>query len=286
MSNAKDLLKKFGNVKATTPVKQTKKDERPIVEIPNEALDSFKSFAAAKAVFDVVESRMEAEKGIVNDAIFPLFVKTLYEIGKQPTNPKMEVLENGKVDMSGIFQVQTRYKIEVPEGSDPLADRLRQAILDNTGIPQDKVDQLMENEVDAALVIGIRNFAELMEGHYVGREFVPATEAEQRAGTKVLSLIMGEDTEPLTDAERELIKVETEKIKVKEGFLERVSLYCENYEQCLALLHILKPVYFPSHLKFAASDTPERRIARLKLAAVDMIGKQEEDKGSKRKAAK
>ncbi len=119
----------FKELAGSVSKKREKKPERPMVEVSADALEAFKRLVGAKAVLEIVESRADAEKGIVHEIMLEAFAKTLFEYGVQPVNPKFYVANGDQDDMTGIFQVQNRFKVKVPEGDDPAEERLVEALV-------------------------------------------------------------------------------------------------------------------------------------------------------------
>jgi len=248
------------------------------VEIPAVAHRAFVRLVNANAILEVAEARKEAEETIVKETMLEAFAASLFRNGTMPPNPKLTADRNGKADMSGIFQVQQRYKINMPDDVDSNTDipaRLKFALV-AAGLDDESADNLITNEIDAEPLVTLRPFGELVNGHYEGqgknRTFVEATEVEKAIGQKLLQYVSGIESEPLTDEERALVVQVQENVKVKEGFLARLKVYCKTQEQVVAVLKVITPVHFVSHMKYGASDTPEQRQERLKEIADDLIG--------------
>ena len=267
-----DLFKKLSG--SLNKKKAEKKPERPMVEVPDEALEAFQRLVGAKAVLDVVESRADAEKGIVHEIMLDAFAKTLFDHGTQPVNPRFYIDKDGRDDMTGVFQVQTRFKVNIPEGDESPDERIVQALV-FAGIDKKTARLLVNNEVDAEPVVSLRPFNELVNGHYVGKQFVKATQEEQAAGEKLLAMVMGQKVKPLTEDERDLVIRKEDKTKIKGGFFERLASYCESSDEVLSILRVITPTHFVSHMKFGVSDTPEERQSRLIDEAADILGVQD-----------
>jgi len=268
-----DLLKQLNKTAKNT--KSAPKNERPTMEVPPEALEAFKRLVGANSVLDVCEARKEVEATYVNGIMLDAFSESVFKNGTQPANPRFEVSVNGKPDMSGLFQVQTRFKINIEEGLDEVQNRLILA-LRLAGLDEEHAKALVENEIDVEPVTTLRPFDELVNGHYQGmgknRTFVEATEKEKAVGTKLLSFVLGQPAEPFTDDEREVAVVSKENIKPKPGFMQRICNYASSVDEIKAIFMVISPTHFVSHMKFAISDTPEQRQTRLIEEAARILG--------------
>ncbi len=260
-------------------ITKTKKTDRPTVDVPRDALISFKRLVGAHSILEVAKSRQDAEESIVNEIMLDSFINSLWLNGFVPTNPKLLVEKNDRPDMTGIFQVQQRYKVTIDKGDNTPKDRLIEA-LQASGLNEENAQRLVENEVDAEPIILLRPFNELVNGHYEQKEFVPATEKEQAVGQKLLNFVMGNESIPLSDEEKDLVVRREDRFKVKDGFLQRLKTYCNSKAELSGVLHVIVPVHFVSHMKFGISDTPETRQTRLVDEAAKLLGVESQSKAA------
>jgi hypothetical protein len=243
-----------------TPQK-TKKETRPSIPVPANALVAFERMAAAKAVNDVVTARQDIESAIVEEIMIDSFAENIFKTGTQPANPKLVVNKDSRPDIEGIFQVQSRYKYNIMDNDQlSLRDRIVTTLKD-AGF--ENAEKLVDAEIDASNSVSLRPFNEMVVGRYVGKEFVEASDAEKVAAEKVMNLVMGNAAEPLTKEERLLVTVVKESIKIKDGFLQRLKLYCKDETEVKLVLKVISPVHFVSHIKVGVNDTPEERVNRL-----------------------
>lgn len=261
------------------------KQDRPTVDVPDNVIKSFRRLVGAKAVYEVAEARLEVESELVKEEMLDLFGETIFRNGSVPANPKLQTeLADGRPDMSGIFQVQNRFKFNIPEdvnGNSDVAVRVLFA-LEAVGMSTDNAQKLIDAEIDGSPVVRLRPFGELVDGHYEGegknKTFVEATAEEKAVGQKLLEFVSGTNSDPLTEDERAIaIRIE-ERIKVKEGFMQRLKGYCQTEDIVKGVLKVITPTHFVSHMKFGISDTPEHRQTRLKAEASEIVGKAEERK--------
>ena len=116
-----------------------------------------------------------------------------------------------------------------------------------------------------------------MNGKYVDKKWVAASQEEKAVAEKTLKILMGvPDAGTLSNEERALLINRKPKIAIKKGFFERVCNYADNIEQLFAIFKIIDPVDFPSHVKFGVSDSLSVRNTRLIEAAKEIIGVEEE----------
>ena len=221
MATATEMLQKLAS-KPKKPVKQ----DRPVISVPANALEAFKRMSGADSILDVVQARKDVEHGLLKEIMLDSYAETMFVDGKQPANPRLEVEKDGRPDISGLFQVQARFKFNIQEGDDPIKDRLTQSLV-AAGLTVKGASEIVEKEVDTTPQTMLRPFNELVVGHYVEKEFVAATEQEQSVATKLLAFVMGQEAEPLTEEEKDLVILNKESVKVKGGFLSRLKGYCK-----------------------------------------------------------
>lgn len=277
---SKNLLDSLVKSSKKTPAP---KQDRPTVDVPDSVLDSFKRLVGAKTVYEVAKSRLEVEGDLVNEEMLDLFAATVYRNGSVPANPKLQTeLPDGRPDMSGIFQVQNRFKMNIPNdvnGNTDIPVRVLFA-LESGGMATDAAQKLIDAEIDGSPVVRLRPFGELVDGHYEGegknKTFVESTAEEKAIGQKLLEFVTGAASAPLTEDERAIAVRIEERIKVKEGFMQRLKGYCNSEDVVKCVLKVITPTHFVSHMKLGISDTPEQRQNRLKAIAAEIVGKIEE----------
>jgi hypothetical protein len=286
--SAKDLLSGLTAGKKPTP-KKAETSSRPEMELPAELEQTFKRFIGAHALCELVEARRDQEKAVLDVGCFDEWTERLWKSKARPANPSVKLDKDNKPDMSAIYQVQERYVMNFPaaEGADPaeVAIELFQNMFSALGMKDsealDSATRLVQNELDFTPKTTI-DFNRLVNGHYEGegknRTWVDASDAEQTLASKVIALLNcrsakdAVDCDFLTDEEQaQLIEVKLN-VTVKPHFLQRVCSYVNSLEQLRAIFTVIKPVKYPSHVKFAASDTPENKNRRLYSEAKDILG--------------
>jgi hypothetical protein len=293
-ASAKDLLSGLTAGKKATPKKADTKANRPELELSPALEQAFINFAAADALAEEVNSRIEREKDFLNDGCFQTWTKRLWKAKNRPANPALEVEKNGQPDIQGIYQVQERYTLNLPEVPDgkslekAVAEKLTDLFV-ATGMGQKEAEKKAAELVANELVLTpkpILDLDRLVNGHWEGegknKTFVEASAAEQLIATKVIRLMNARSVEDiqavadeiglLTDEEQEAALEYKPQLKVKPQFLSRVCNYVNSLEQLRVVFSIIKPVRFPQAKKFAASDTPEERNRRLLSTACDILG--------------
>lgn len=245
-----------------TKTKKADKVERPVVDCPAAVHKPFYRFIGAKAIAEIVESRVEVEKAAVCEVMLDAYTETLFNTRCQPQNPAIALDKDGRPDCKGIFQVKQQYKFNLKEGNEEVKERMV-ASLCEAGMDKGRAENLVKNEVDCTPETALRPFNELVEGHYVDKQFVAASADEKAVAEKLIAFVLGKPSSPLTPAERDLVLVKRDRIKVKDGFLERVVVYCTTIAELKAVFKVIVPTNFVSHTKFAISDTPEAKNQRM-----------------------
>jgi hypothetical protein len=252
-------LDKLNNLLATTE-KKAADNERPTMPVPPAARLAFARLVPAKQIFEIAEKRMKVEQGIVNDEMITSYCEVLYTQGSRPTNPRLKVEKDGRPDMSGLFQVQEKWKLVYDKGDAPVKVRLVDA-LKKAGFTAEIADKIVENEVNYQPMTVLRPLNELAQGNAV----------ERSAAAKVIALATGGALEPFTFEERQAAITKIEDVWVKDGILDRVKAYVKSAAELRNLFRVIQPVHFVSHMKYAESDTEEERTKRLADEARSLV---------------
>jgi len=238
-----------------------KPQERPTMAVPPAVLKAFVRLVPALRILKIAEARKEIEEGIISDEMMGIYSDILFNQGSRPVNPRLQVkLADGRPDMSGLFQVQEKWKLQYEKGDSPAAVRLAAALC-KAGFAQVMADTIVKNEINCQPMTVLRPLNELAEGNDV----------EKSAADKLISLAFGEAAEPLTPAERAVAVRKIEVVEVKDGILQRVKQYCASAAQLKMLFKVITPVHFVSHAKFGESDTEEERTKRLAAEGQQLI---------------
>ena len=248
-------------------------------QVPADLAESFKRLVPADRLMDMAKKRKEAEAAIVCDEFLKTFAEQVIKNHYKPANPDYAIYdENGRLDLVAIFQVQNKFKYNLSEreGADEMGLEARfVGDLVAAGLVAKKMEVFVQNELHIYASTDIRNLDELIFGKWQEGGWVEATDVEKQAGEKLRRNLMadeGEELYYLTPEEREVAVVEKEKVHVRPGFWERIHQSVETAEQLRALLRIVDPTYFCSHMKYGQSDTPELRNKRLGEEANKLIG--------------
>lgn len=261
--NAASLLNQL--VKQKSPPKAKEKaPARPVKVFLGDNAEALTAWVAAAVAGDVMVARKDVEAATLNVSLLSEFAQQLYQQGFLPVNPKVRVELDGKTDHEANFTVQAKFKL-MAKTSDELLMSLNK-VLGESGA------KLFANEIDTTPLTMLRPFNELVLGHYEGKDFVAATDAEQAAAVKLLNFVQGSWLVGFTDAERDLVLIHQDQMKVKPGFFNRVGQYCQSVEQLRDLFKVVVPVHFLSHAKFGVSDTPAERHQRLTSAVSAILG--------------
>lgn len=286
-ASAKDLLSGLTAGKKAAP-KKAAAANRPELDLSPALEQAFMNFAAADALQEEVQARLDREKDFLNDGCFQMWTETLWKNKNRPANPGLEVEKNGQTDIQGIYQVQERYTLNLPEVPD--GKSLEEAVTDQivdlfvaTGMNQAEAEQKAGDLVSNELILSpkpIIDLDRLVNGHFEGegknKTFVEATAFQQGVAAKLITFIKARSAEDFpeafTDEEADELLEYKAQLKVKTGFLSRVCGYVNSLEQLRVVFTIVKPVRFPQAKKFAAADNAEERNRRLLAAACDILG--------------
>lgn len=235
-----------------------KKQDRPQVPVDESLKPAFQRFAYAKEIEEIAEARMKAEEGILKDTLINSFADSLSKMKCKPANPRLTAAKDGKPDCEGLFQVQSKFYPQAdPECQGGAKEKLVSA-LQKAGLAADVAEKVVSNEVACADKTTIRPFSDLIEGAPI----------EQQLAERLMKLLM----ENFTDDERKLMLAPVEKYEIKDGFFERLAMYCPSKAEIMACIKVLRPVHFLSHLKVGLSETPQGKLDKLAEYAKDMIG--------------
>jgi hypothetical protein len=240
------------------PVEQ----ERPTMAVPPSVLKAFVRLVPALRILKIAEARKEIEEGIIYDELMGVYCEVLFNQGCRPTNPRLIVKkDDGRPDLSGLFQVQEKWKLTYEKGESPAAVRLAAALV-KAGFDQLTAERIVKAEVNTTPLTTLRKPL---------NELAIGTDLERSGAEKLINLACGESAVPLTPQEKAAVLTKIENVEVREGFLQRVKQYCANPAQVKALFKVIGPVHFVSHAKFGESDTEEQRTLRLAQEGQQLI---------------
>lgn len=252
---------------------KVKKTGRPELVLPEATEQQFRSYIPVKALADVVVAREKVLKGDLNNELMQLHVANFWRLRTLPANPALKGSNSdGTPDCEGLFVIQSRFMIEIPELQDgQTPQNALVGLFVNLGLDEEKATELVENELDFTPDISVR-LNELLNGRKTDGQWQDATDAEKQLGKKISGWLMGQETDPLTPAEREKALKITAKAVVKDGFLQRVCTYCSSEEDLSNVFKVIRPVVQNRGAKFGISDTPTRRTDRLLEVCKDILG--------------
>ena len=135
----------FSQLAADTKKKnEPVKKERPTINMDTETQANFVSWVKAKAVFDVIEQQLKSFSSILSINCFNKFISSMWQSKSHPENAKLSIISNGKSDLSAIYQVQDRYKLNFPI-EDNTKISLKNAFL-AAGVSNNTADNIIEQE--------------------------------------------------------------------------------------------------------------------------------------------
>lgn len=273
-----NVLGELGNLAAQPTVKAAGKPTKWILPLTDDAKAEATRWAKARAILEPIEKRVEAAKAEVNEYALGVMAEKIFEAGYKPSNPSIVLTrEDGDVDHEFSWLMTDKFKLRFPDVPEGASNRDHLVgVVGDCGLHPTDAEALVDNELDFAPVIGFRSLTELLEGRYgEGREFFESSDAEKRAGSKLAALIRwtGEGVpEALTLEEKALVLERSPNVTVKAGFYGRVKTYCRSADQVKALFRVIQPIVYPSHLKFAKSDSVQDQARRKISAAAEILG--------------
>lgn len=245
-----DLLGKLD--KKAKPHEAVKIDKRPEIVLPEDLAEQFSILVGYSVIHGKVEARFKNKKDDVSSEVFKLWTQTVYDNKCCPSsNPK---LSSKKADRTctGIFQVQNRFSVEMPEIQEGQApEDVMIDMLTSMGVDEEVAMQVVGDELDFTPKRGVRDLNKVMQeegGEDAVHRFLLMCfgKAEGKASTI--------EVEPLTDKDREMLFYLTSSVSVAEGFLDRLPNIAKNLGEFRAILKVIRPVNFPSHMKLVTDD--------------------------------
>lgn len=261
--------------------------DRPVLTLDDPALEEeFLEFAATKELFDIFEAKKKSSSSQLYDKLWTMFKDKVWSSRVCPKNPTIEVVINDVQEAKGIFQVKggSSFKVNmsaITEGKTPREIFVKDLL--NAGFSQEAMAvDIFEKEIDTTPVWTL-NLTELMNGRIIDQKFTPSESHEQDAAKKLFVALQGEqrgrkfdlatrrallgsiEEVGLDDLKKNLLNnvVYKTRLKSPDGFLDRVCGYCANREDLDAILTVITPVYFCSHVKFAPTADPAVKSQRL-----------------------
>jgi hypothetical protein len=276
-----DLLGKLAS-KTKPKTSSSKKKDRLVLSLSEDDQKAVVEYVELKTVYDLAESAFTPVKNDAKEVVFTEFAKLWFNSKNQPQNPTIEIhKKDGQgqkdIDHRAMFILQEKFypHLELDEDSDPAEVAVKELV--DMGVDPAKAKEFVENELDFDPEQSLRSFNELTKGHKGDKNWIDATDAEKAAANKLLMFVLGQDTEPLTDDERDLVVQIKPNCTIKPGIYARLRGYCEKESDLKALISLLNPVYFLTRSKFAVSSTPVERNQRLVEVVAGVLGMEDDD---------
>jgi len=263
-------LAALGGTKKVTAA--AKKPSHPRLPLTPDARDKVKAWIPAKILFDHFEEYKKNVEGEMDKLVKDLFYRGWWDNKSFPDNPTLNIEDdNGRADMEAMFVFQERFRVQIPEGDDPEASMVN--LLVQVGLSHPNATKLVSQELVIAEDKSI-NLTALLQGKKVGKTWVNPSPIEKSAAEKLISLITGDSTEPLNEAEIHALIVTTDfKVTVKPGFLERAHTYCDTFDQLKGLMELVfHPVVSHRGAKFGISEPLEEKNQRMIGEAAAILG--------------
>jgi hypothetical protein len=277
---AADILQQFNDmVKPEEKPKATKAQKWELPLSVDAAVDA-ERWSNAKALFDLVEARVDSAKSDFCDYATKIMAEKIFANKSKPSNPIILLKDlDGKTVHQCQFTMMDKFKFgfgAVPEDTDPKEHFVSQFV--DVGIHPTDAERLVDTEIDFSPIQGFRPLNELLQGHYgEKREWIEADEATKEAGRKLIKLLMWngdsrQTPEALTIEEKKLVTSYRSDINVRAGFYDRVSSYCQSVEQLMAIFKLIQPIVYLAYLKYAVQDSEKEKAERLTEVAREIVG--------------
>jgi len=259
-----DLLAQLvGDQPVATPEKKAK---RPVMEMTPQIAAALLAWAPVDIMAGDLDNRAKLLKTDLDSQCYATYLKIMWANKQQPCNPNLEMKNAaGQLDVKAQYQVKSTFSVQASSAVGAIE------ALVGLGLASERAQVLVAAELDFT-PITIIPFTELIKGHKEDGNWVPASPVEISAATKILNFVLKGDATPLTADERKVAIQSSASVKVKEGFLERVTTYASTFEELQAILSVIKPSHFPLKADFGISDNFDTKKSRLLEVVGTVIG--------------
>jgi hypothetical protein len=249
---------------ALNSVSEKVKSDRPNMDSDQELLCRF-------ATSDAIEKKSKKAKTEASNelkaSLWETYTEDWWDKKAPPSNPKIEIKVDEKIDTTAIFQVKTSFKLNPLEDDTLTARQKFTQAFANAKFSKKKCDQIFDENLDIQVETVMRPLNELIQGSYKsgkgGKTFVKPTPVEASAGKKLLDMIMGKESSDLTAEEKKVCLSKKTSYVVKEGYMSRAVNYCKNAKQLRELLKIISPTIALGSVKFGQTAPDDERKAWL-----------------------
>lgn len=237
---------------------KVKTSDRPVLHLTPEVEQQFRRVAPAKVLFDRLESYVDTETGVLKDMLRQAYFQVFWASKTKPQNPALVAKgEDGKPDCTGIFMLVGKWRVEelTCKRNESPEDAFVRTLVEVVGLDEGKAEDLVHTELDFVPSISIPITA--LEG---GDDEIAKTASQKLA----LYLVGESESLELDDEERASLIVVQAKVKVLDGFLDRLCTYCDDPNQLETILTtLIKPEWHCKSFKFGVSDADQVRLDRL-----------------------
>jgi hypothetical protein len=259
-----------------------KKDE--VVWYPEKDLSPFViKLVEAGYVSNILAPIFKSRQDFVAEKLFDIFVNKMWSEKTVPSNPRIVIkkAESDARDMAFMFIVKFRKdaisKIlpapsELKDGQKPI-DVLVELLVKSVGLSLENANKITDEENGEFQIVNNLDLVASFNTLYYSENAV-----KRSAATKILSYINGTlqkgkkklDLEPFTEEEQSILEVE-QLLTIKENFLQRAFLYCENVDQLRNLLKFVKVSLVCQNYEYAIGEEPSERNNRIEKAVKEML---------------
>lgn len=263
-SNMKDIMMKLAGMGTKKAPAADKKKTRPEMKLSEETEAQFARVAPAKVLFDYLESYLKTEKSQLTELLRGEFLATLWKIKTQPANPTITARSQGKPDATALFALVAKWHVEEVKCKKREApdDAMARMLVEVCGLSEDKAMALVATELDFSPRTTIP-LTDLLAG-----DDALAKEAAQ----KLFNFLVEGVADAFEPEEVAALLVVEAKVKVLDGFVDRLCTYCQSPQELEAILTtLIKPEWHLKSCKFGVSDAMDVRAQRLLIAAGAII---------------
>jgi len=242
MDNLKDLQASFNAIPSTTVTPWVKKKkERAELSLSGEGMQEARKFITAKLCAQRLEAYDKTHRPTFDDQCRDAYVEVLWARKSQPENPSIKIRnEDGVVEFEETFIIKNMFTIQMPEVTQgqTAAIAFRDQLISH-GMGKDRATKLVEQELLFRVRRGI------MPIDYGKDSDKEISSAMAQALVEMYRWLRTPDAPPLwlSNEAKDLLWEEiSQPVTVRDGFLDRVTIYCQTIEELRLVLKDIRPV--------------------------------------------
>lgn len=268
--------------------KKVSDKDRPVLTIDDATATMVLEYGATKEILDVVKERQERDATELREAVAEAWAEFFWTKQRKPKTPKLEGKnEAGEVETTGQYIVQNYFTINMPDvqdGETALHAFVRVLTDGANALSLDNAEDLVQSELDFAPKYQFNfNSAEEQGGalQALAQKLFAAAYNCSPDGTPLDFDADGDAALVVSAVECQMLKQELDssasykvEVRDKESFMDRLCNYCDNKEQVLKVLKIIKPRQMLARFKSFTNDSLEDKNKRLVDAARTLVAEE------------